>query len=201
MTSQLLQDFPELSNLTREDLEDMLSDPVYFQAIFHSLQHVKDLYNSQTELGMANEAIASRYFSLNYPALLTLRQEHNLGLQQNLYDLRTETKDAFDEAKRLEARWKELEKEQREVYQRFTPQFLLLRLRHSVTAQDEASEEVASSFIRKVSLRQPEDHGVSRIGQDVDEFIREYKESRKTYHKRALWAEKWTNGQVIWRDK
>jgi len=43
--------------------------------------------------------------------------ENNLALQQRLYDLRAETKDAFDEAKSLEARWKELEKEQKEVYQ------------------------------------------------------------------------------------
>lgn len=40
-----------------------------------------------------------------------------MSFQQRLYDLRSETKDAFDEAKRLESRWKELEKEQREVYQ------------------------------------------------------------------------------------
>lgn len=43
----------------REDLEDLLSDTVYFQAVFHSLGYVKDLYKSQTELGLANEAIAS----------------------------------------------------------------------------------------------------------------------------------------------
>ena len=40
-----------------------------------------------------------------------------MTLQEPLYQLRSDTKDAFDEAKRLEARWKELEKEQREVYQ------------------------------------------------------------------------------------
>lgn len=56
-------------------------------------------------------------------ALLISRPEHNLEFQQRLYDLRSETKDAFDEAKRLEARWKELEKEQREVYQ-VSPQIL-----------------------------------------------------------------------------
>jgi len=184
MASSLLQNFPELSHLTREDLEDMLSDPVYFQAVFHSLQQVKDLYKSQTDLGKANEATA----------------KHNLDLQQRLYDLRYETKDAFDEAKRLETRWKELEKEQREVYQRFTPQFLLLRLRHSATAQDEVSEELASSFVRQVAGNHEGEPGVSRIGQDVDDFIRDFKESRKIYHKRALWTEKWTNGQVIWRD-
>jgi len=42
----------------REDLEDLLSDPVYFQAVFHSLSFVKDLYKSQAELGLANESIA-----------------------------------------------------------------------------------------------------------------------------------------------
>ncbi|KAF9533058.1 hypothetical protein CPB83DRAFT_758248 [Crepidotus variabilis] len=183
MTSQLLQDFPEISHLTREDLEDVLSDPVYFQAIFHSLRQVRDLYTSQTELGLANEHIA----------------QNNVALQQRLYDLRSETKEAFDEAKRLEARWKELEKEQREVYQRFTPQFLMMRLRHSTTAQDDASEAIASAFVQRDSSRGT-DTGPTRPGQDVDDFIREFKESRKTYHKRALWGEKWANNQVMWRE-
>lgn len=38
-------------------------------------------------------------------------------LQESLYRLRGETQDAFNEAKALEGRWKELEREQREVYQ------------------------------------------------------------------------------------
>ena len=76
MTSPLTAEFPELAHLSsvpsrskqktllislsrREDLEELISDPVYFQAMFHSLQCVKDLYRSQAELGMANEAIAS----------------------------------------------------------------------------------------------------------------------------------------------
>lgn len=45
--------------------------------------------------------------------------ENNLSLQEQLYTLRTETQQAFDEAKALEAKWKELEKEQRELYQVF----------------------------------------------------------------------------------
>ena len=43
----------------REDLEDMLADPAYFQAVFHSLPRVKALFQAQAELGMANESIAS----------------------------------------------------------------------------------------------------------------------------------------------
>ncbi|KAF4617798.1 hypothetical protein D9613_005980 [Agrocybe pediades] len=186
MESTLAKDFPELAHLSREDLEDLLSDPVYFQAVFHSLGFVKDLYKSQSELGMANEAIA----------------KNNLALQQRLYDLRAETKDAFDEAKRLEARWKELEKEQKEVYQRFTPQFLLMRLRHSTTAQDEVSEAIASSFIQQVPNAPSTESGTGtpKTGREIDDFINEFKESRKKYHKRALWGEKWAKGQVIWRD-
>jgi len=42
----------------REDIEDLLTDPTYFQAIFHSLPQVKALYEAQAELGMANESIA-----------------------------------------------------------------------------------------------------------------------------------------------
>jgi len=43
----------------REDLEDMLVDPAYFGAIFHTISEVKELYQSQVELGLANETIAS----------------------------------------------------------------------------------------------------------------------------------------------
>lgn len=43
----------------REDLEDMLSDPAYFQAIFHTLSKVKELYQNQAELRRTNETIAS----------------------------------------------------------------------------------------------------------------------------------------------
>ncbi|KAI0304265.1 hypothetical protein B0F90DRAFT_1704109 [Multifurca ochricompacta] len=92
--TSLTTEFPELSHLTREDLEGLLADPTYFQAIFHTLP-------SQADLGFANETIANQ----------------NLTLQDELYRLRSETKDAFDEAKSLEARWVDLQREQREVYQ------------------------------------------------------------------------------------
>ncbi|KAJ7069775.1 hypothetical protein C8F01DRAFT_1113958 [Mycena amicta] len=175
MATPLLVDFPELSDLSREDLEDLLSDPVYFQAVFHCLSRVKALYQSQAELGMANESIAKR----------------NLSLQEPLYKLRAETKEAFDEAKNLEARWKAIERDQREVYQRFSPQFLLMRLKHSKTAQDDASEAVASAFVQQSvgtggAVTPPN-------GKEVDDFIKEYKERRKTYHKRAMWEDRWSS--------
>ncbi|KAJ7147055.1 hypothetical protein C8R43DRAFT_890273 [Mycena crocata] len=185
MSAALLTDFPELADLSREDLEDLLNDPVYFQAIFHSLSRVKAMYQSQAELGMANESIA----------------RHNLALQEPLYKLRAETKEAFDDAKNLEARWKEVDREQREVYQRFNPQFLLMRLKHSKTAQDDASEALASAFVQQSSS------GGSGTGtpngapgKEIDDFVREFKDLRKTYHKRVIWEDRWSSGLVNWRD-
>ncbi|KAI0697880.1 hypothetical protein BC835DRAFT_727006 [Cytidiella melzeri] len=175
MSTSLLRDFPELSHLTREDIEDLLADPTYFQAIFHSLDRVKALYQSQAELGLANESIA----------------KNNLALQDHLYQLRSETKQAFDDAKQLEERWKELEREQKEVYQRFTPQFLLLRLKHATTAQDEASESRASSFVQASPHQE-----TAQNGKDVDDFVKEFREMRKVYHKRAIWGDRWTAGEV-----
>jgi ESCRT-I complex subunit VPS37 len=134
-------------------------------------------------------------------------------LQEELYKLRSETKDAFDEAKSLEARWAELQREQREVYQvrhgpwtllllttiqRFTPQFLLMRLRHATTAQDDLSETLASSFVRSTSS---ETAATPANGKEVEDFVNEFRELRKTYHKRVMWGDRWTIGQVGWRDE
>ena len=97
----------------------MLADPAYFQAIFHSLSKIKELYKSQSELGRANETIASALTSStfgSYPSHAKT-SDQSLALQDELYNLRSETKDAFDEAKALEARWTELQREQKEVYQ------------------------------------------------------------------------------------
>ncbi|KAJ3550889.1 hypothetical protein NMY22_g152 [Coprinellus aureogranulatus] len=190
MATPLLQDYPELSHLSREDLEDLLNDPAYFQAVFHSLDRVKDLYRAQAELGLANETIA----------------RNNLAHQESLYKLRAETQAAFDEAKALEKRWKELEKEQKEVYQRFTPQFLLMRLKHATTDQDDATEAMANSFVQQQptfsnSLGEGSGTSTPRNNTDVDDFIRQFKEARKIYHKRAMWADKWTKGEVIWREE
>ncbi|KAG6812572.1 hypothetical protein H0H92_002224 [Tricholoma furcatifolium] len=178
LNTPLLADFPELTHLSREDLEDLLTDPLYFQAIFHSLDRVKALYQGQAELGSANETIAN----------------NNLRLQESLYQLRSETQDSFNEAKRLETRWKELEKEQKEVYQRFTPQFLLMRLKHSTIAQDDASEALATTFIQE---QVQQGTSTPNGGAGVDEFIKEFKDLRKVYHKRRMWGERWSEVSIL----
>ena len=54
-------------------------------------------------------------------------------MQEQLYKLRSETKDEFDKAKALEARWKEIEKEQNDVYQVLQLSFLSMIWRLNVS--------------------------------------------------------------------
>jgi hypothetical protein len=58
--------FSSLISRRREDLEDILNDPAYFQSIFNSLPQVKELYQAQAELGMANEAIARKLLIIRW---------------------------------------------------------------------------------------------------------------------------------------
>jgi ESCRT-I complex subunit VPS37 len=63
-----------------------------------------------------------------------------------------------------------------------------MRLKHATTAQDELSEALASSFVKS-------DSSLSN-GKDVDDFVKEFREQRKTYHKRVIWGDRWSAGQV-----
>lgn len=65
-------------------------------------------------------------------------------------------------------------------------QFLMMRLKHSTTAQDELSETTASNFVRGTG------------SMDVEDFIKTFQEQRVTYHKRMIWGEQWTAGKVTW---
>jgi hypothetical protein len=93
--------------------------------------------------------------------------------------------------------------------QRFSPQFLLMRLKHSKTAQDDASEALASAFVQQSSSSSitisdtgtgtgtPNGNGT---GREIDDFVREFKDMRKVYHKRVIWEDRWSAGLVNWRD-
>ena len=65
-----------------------------------------------------------------------------------------------------------------------------MRLKHATTAQDELTESLATSFVQ-TSSSDPTDNG-----KDIDDFVKEFKELRKTYNKRVMWGDRWSAGQV-----
>jgi ESCRT-I complex subunit VPS37 len=72
-----------------------------------------------------------------------------------------------------------------------------MRLRHATIAQDEASEAQANTFVRGTSDNNSDMGG---IGRETDNFVKEFREMRKTYHMRAMWADRWQRGDVAWPD-
>ncbi len=77
-----------------------------------------------------------------------------------------------------------------------------MRLRHATTAQDDASEALASAFVqqqRPIPFDVLSGTGTPN-GRDIEDFVKEFKDLRKTYHKRVIWGDRWANGQVVWRD-
>lgn len=76
-----------------------------------------------------------------------------------------------------------------------------MRLKHSITAQDDASEALATAFVRPpTSVNPTSGTGTPAPNNEIDDFVKEFKELRKIYHKRVLWAEKWSKGDVVWRE-
>ena len=64
-----------------------------------------------------------------------------------------------------------------------------MRLKHATIAQDELSEALATSFVNATP-------DPSANGKDVDDFVKEFREMRKTYHKRVIGGERWAAGEV-----
>ncbi|TXT13351.1 hypothetical protein VHUM_00718 [Vanrija humicola] len=183
MATPLLQQFPSLASYPPAFLKDLLSSPELTEAFLYSLPEVQQLAADVERLGRENEEVARQ----------------NLALRDELVALREATAQSYNHAEALKAQWTEIDKAQTNLYQqRQRPSFLHMRLRHSLTAQDDASEKIATSFIEGTGTGAL----TSCQGRDraLDEFIADFKAARKTYHKRAIWAERWARGEVAWRD-
>ncbi|GMK53669.1 hypothetical protein CspeluHIS016_0102550 [Cutaneotrichosporon spelunceum] len=182
MSTPLLAQFPSLATYPPSFLKDLLSSPELTEAFLYSLPEVQELVGEVEQLGRENVELA----------------QQNLGLRDELIALRDATAQSYSHAEALKAHWAELEKTQANLYQRQRPSFLHMRLKHSLTAQDDDSEKIATAFIEG----RTDSPAVGESGRDaaLDAFIAEFKAARKTYHKRNIWAERWSRGEVAWRD-
>ncbi|KAG0708385.1 hypothetical protein DFH29DRAFT_994226 [Suillus ampliporus] len=162
----LMNEFHEVAHLTPEDLEDLLNDPAYFQSIFHPLPQVKKLHQAQAELGMANKAIARASLSLQVFGVMWSANSETI---KHVVDSRMRHMNQY------------LMLLQQFECSTFNPQFLLLRIRRATTPQDDTPEVLASSFVP--SSPTP---STGNDASDVDEFVREFRELRKVYHKRLM---------------
>jgi len=167
----LLQHFPEASKLSREDLDELLRSPEYFDSFFGTLPQTRALYASHEQALRQNQELTDK----------------NLALRERHEALKAETQRAFDDAISLQQRWhSHIQPAQQEVYKRFTPNVQLARLRTAAYEQDRLSEHLISS-LQEGTL-------------SPDEFAKQFKEIRRLYYRRAGQVDKFNAGQVEWRD-
>nr|ODN95627.1 hypothetical protein L204_04168 [Cryptococcus depauperatus CBS 7855] len=183
MSTLLLQHFPSLQIYPPSFLKDLLASSELTEAFLFTLPEVQQLAIEVEKLGRENEHLAAE----------------NLELRDELLALRDATAQSYAYAEGLKRQWVEIEKNQQNLYQRVRPSFLHLRLRHSLAAQEEASEKIASAFIENKPTSSRVQNSRSQ-NKTIEDFIQEFKAARKVYHKRAIWAERWSRGEVAWRD-
>ncbi|KAL8277999.1 hypothetical protein RQP46_009631 [Phenoliferia psychrophenolica] len=163
----LARDFPQIAQMSREDMTALLEDDAYFDAFFNTMPEALPMHQAVEQRMRSNIAIAQK----------------NEALRPNLEALRTETANLFGEVNELKARWSHLEAAQADTQKRFSPGAQLNRLRSATSGQEHLSESLVSSFLDG--------------GMDEESFVKQYKDIRKVYHRRAVNLEKWEAGSVV----
>ncbi|GAA5871964.1 hypothetical protein JCM16303_000928 [Sporobolomyces ruberrimus] len=170
----LTRDFPQVAQLSREDLQLLLEDQDYFEA------YLSTRIPQAVELELAVSTQIEQNLEL---------ARKSQELKPQLDELREETKRLFEEAQELRTRSQYLTEAQHETYRKFSQESQLNRYRASTTLQDHLCESLLSSLL----------DGQFDTPQALEEqFVKQYKEVRKVYHKRAVGLKKWEEGKVVW---
>ncbi|POY73363.1 hypothetical protein BMF94_3700 [Rhodotorula taiwanensis] len=164
----LARDFPEVAQLSKDELQLLVDDAAYFDAYFHSTPQ-----------------------ALNYHAQLEQKLKDNIHLAQEseamkpaLNALRDETARLFHEANDLKQQAAYLTEAQLDAYRRFSQPAQLARYRAATTTQDHLSDSLVAAFLNGQG--------------DDESFVKQYREVRKLFHKREIGLQKWDEGKVVW---
>lgn len=199
----------------------MLQDPGYLRAIFIQLPQVRELMRTQQSLIAANESLAGEYlFSpraadialVDQSSLLHLFafSEKNLSLRDQLERARDETANAFNHTNTLIHTFREFAKEQANFYQVSHPQschqsiVFHTHLQHLVSGSQPLEEQ--ASRARFLTAAHESDRLTESLASrfadegsmEEDAFVKQYREERSRYHRRALVANRWSAGKIRW---
>ncbi|KAJ3112065.1 hypothetical protein HDU96_004990 [Phlyctochytrium bullatum] len=149
-----------LEKMSLSELEELMRDDAAFEDFFMHLPQVQEQQRARSEFIAGNEALAKHNLSFE-PALAQLRSE----LVQEQSNFKAE-REQFDVNYRAF----------QDLMMRFEPDYLISRLRAAVTESEELSESLSQSFLGGKA--------------DVEDFIKNYRETRKVYHSRAARLER-----------
>ncbi|KAK4055892.1 hypothetical protein OIO90_003149 [Microbotryomycetes sp. JL221] len=176
----LTRDFATLQHLTQDEVQLLLNDDVMFDAVVNTLPQAMQLHQQYEQRLCRNIDIARK----------------NDDMRPQLEQLRTETAHLFNEANELKQRWALLQQAQTEAYKRFTPANQLSRLSKATSNQEHLSEQILNQFLNSFENHQNQ---TDEFQNDDEQFVKQYKQIRKIYHRRSISLEKWSKGKVVWR--
>lgn len=167
----------------------LLDDQDYFDAFFHTrIPQAVDL----------DQAV-----SLQIQRNLDLAQQSQ-ALKPELDELRRETQALFEQAQELRTRSHYLAEAQHDHYRKFSQDAQLNRYRAATTLQEHLCESMLQSLLdgqfntSTAAAAGAPDSPVPNSGSLDQQFIKQYREMRKVYHKRSIGLRKWEEGKVVW---
>ncbi|KAI8922308.1 hypothetical protein DFJ77DRAFT_436635 [Powellomyces hirtus] len=156
-------DYPDVDRLRPEDMHRLLKNEDALNAYFDDLEHVRNVRAVHRDLLHGNEALAKR--NLIHEAELQTANE-SIAAQQTLLMSQIH---AFEETS----------KSRDDAAMRFTPNYLTSALRATLTQCEAKSDEITNAFL-----------STSSDALSIDEFVKQFRDARTTYHLRAAKLER-----------
>jgi len=153
--------------VSRDDLQYLLHSPELLNALFTATHPSADTTTATLTAALSRNVELAQHLSV---------QEHQL------IALRETTQQKLAEAKTLERRWREKEKEMYQALQPFSSPALHARLVNATNEAEQTGDAMLESFLEQ--------------GGDVESFIRGYREVRKLAALRNERMGRWDEGRV-----
>lgn len=161
-----------LADRSEEELQSLLDDPDLLTALYeakHPLpqKHLQVLQDMERQ----HEQVLARIQSL----------------RPSVFEQRQKVENSLIQTKRVERDWEQTELQMYASLKPYSSQALFSNLQAAVSDSEKISETVAASFLETGSTAQNE---------GVQDFIKDYKTVRKTFHLRDERLARWKDGRV-----
>jgi len=148
-------DLKDLDTLSLEELKEILNNEIKRRDYIHDKDKVKEMFNVREEMSLSNKTLAEK---------ILLQKENFENLKSNL-------KEQQNTLRSEKEKFESLMKEQNKYVSNYTPVQLRSSLEQATAKADMESEEIANDFLSGMI--------------SADEFLKNYRKSRKLYHLRA----------------
>ncbi|KAJ1545733.1 hypothetical protein HK405_007715, partial [Cladochytrium tenue] len=151
-----------LEKMSLEELEELTTDDRAFEQLLMSQPSVNELTGRRQELISSNEALARQ----------------NMGREEELENARHSLKERQNVLNELRRQYGENMQAYQNEMMRFAPDYLTSRIRAGTAESEELSESLAQSFLGGTM--------------SIEDFLKNFRETRKVYHLRAARLERVT---------